>query len=543
MATITVTTEPIDGQKPGTSGLRKKVAVFQQPHYLANFVQSTFDALGPISGETLVVGGDGRYFNKPATQIIIKMAAANGFGRVIVGRNGHFSTPAASCVIRKYAALGGIILSASHNPAGRDGDFGIKYNGQNGGPAPESLTDKIYAHTKSITRYLIADSEDIPLDQLGELELAGMAVSVIDPVKDYSALMQRLFDFAKIRQLFARGFTMRFDAMHAITGPYAHAIFEDLLGAPTGTVINGTPLEDFGGGHPDPNPVYAKALFETMFSENAPDFGAASDGDGDRNIILGKGCYVAPSDSLAVLAAMAHLAPAYRQGLAGVARSMPTSGAVDRVAAAKGMPLYETPTGWKFFGNLLDAGKITLCGEESAGTGSDHIREKDGIWAVLLWLNIVAETGQSVADLLADHWRTYGRNYYTRHDYEAVDAAAADEVMRSLNDRLETLVGQGFGGERVTIAEDFSYSDPVDGSVSSHQGICIVFDSSARIVVRKSGTGTEGATLRLYLEQFEADQNRHALETQDALANLIAVAEDVTGIRAKTGRSAPTVIS
>lgn len=543
MAIITVETKPFDGQKPGTSGLRKKVPVFQQPHYLANFVQSIFDALDGIEGETLVVGGDGRYFNEEAIQIILKMAAANGIARVIVGQNGLLSTPAASCVIRKHDAMGGIILSASHNPAGKNGDFGIKYNARNGGPAPESLTDKIFENTKSLARYLASDGADVSLADIGKQALEGMIVEIIDPVSDYADLMESLFDFEKIRALFADGFTMKFDAMHAITGPYATAILEDKLGAAKGTVINGTPLPDFGGGHPDPNPVYAKPLFDTMFADNAPDFGAASDGDGDRNIILGRGCYVAPSDSLAILAANAHLAPAYREGLKGVARSMPTSGAVDRVAEAKGLPFYETPTGWKFFGNLLDDGRISLCGEESAGTGSDHVREKDGLWAVLLWLNVLAESGKSVADILSAHWQTYGRNFYTRHDYEAVDTKAADAVMDGLKSNLDGFVGRRFGDELITIAEDFSYLDPVDGSVTSNQGICIVFDSGARMVVRKSGTGTEGATLRLYLETYEPDASKHAAETQDALSGLINVAEEISGIRAKTGRDAPSVIS
>ncbi len=543
MAIITVETAPFEGQKPGTSGLRKKVPVFQQPHYLANFVQSIFDALDGIEGETLVVGGDGRYFNEEAIQIILKMAAANGIARVIVGQNGLLSTPAASCVIRKYDAMGGIILSASHNPAGKNGDFGIKYNARNGGPAPESLTDKIFENTKSLARYLTSDGADAPLGELGKQTLEDMIVEIIDPVSDYAELMESLFDFEKIRALFAEGFTMKFDAMHAITGPYAVAILENSLGATKGTVVNGSPLPDFGGGHPDPNPVYAKPLFDTMFSNNPPDFGAASDGDGDRNIILGRGCYVAPSDSLAILAANAHLAPAYSGGLKGVARSMPTSGAVDRVAEAKGLPFYETPTGWKFFGNLLDDGRISLCGEESAGTGSDHVREKDGLWAVLLWLNILAESGKSVADILSAHWQTYGRNFYTRHDYESVETDAANAVMDSLQSNLDSLVGRRFGDELVTIAEDFGYSDPVDGSVTSNQGICIVFDSGARMVVRKSGTGTEGATLRLYLETYEPDASKHSAETQDALSSLINVAEQISGIRAKTRRDAPSVIS
>lgn len=539
----TVPTTPFEGQKPGTSGLRKKVIVFQQPHYLANFVQSTFDALGGGAGMTLVVGGDGRYFNDQAIQIILKIAAANGVSRVLVGQKGLLSTPAASCVIRKHGADGGIILSASHNPAGENGDFGIKYNGKNGGPAQEVLTNSIYEATKNIKRYLIADAADIDLSRVGESKLQETVVSVIDPVEDYASLMKNLFDFDKIRALFAAGFRLRFDAMHAITGPYARTILEGMLGASKGTVVNGEPKADFGGGHPDPNPVYAKELFDVMYGNNAPDMGAASDGDGDRNIILGQSCYVAPSDSLAVLAANAHFVPAYAEGLKGVARSMPTSCAVDRVAAANNLPCYETPTGWKFFGNLLDAGKISLCGEESAGTGSDHVREKDGLWAVLLWLNILAETAKSVSEILGEHWRTFGRNYYTRHDYESVSTDAADTVMDDLRSNLATLKGRSASGETIASAQDFSYTDPVDGAVATQQGICIVFDSGARIIVRKSGTGTEGATLRLYLEKFEPDASKHDLDSQQALADIIEIAEELTKIKAKTGRSQPSVIS
>lgn len=543
MSVVTVETTPYEGQKPGTSGLRKKVPVFMQAHYLANFVQSIFDALDDLAGTTLVIGGDGRYFNERAIQTILKMAAANGVAHAIVGQNGFLSTPAASCVIRKYGARGGIILSASHNPAGENGDFGIKFNDRNGGPAQESLTDQIFENTKKISSYRLYEADDVALDSAGKTELGDMEISVIDPVEDYADMMAALFDFDKIRALFAGGFRLRFDAMHAITGPYAHTVLEDMLGAGKGTVINGEPKKDFGGGHPDPNPVYAKALFDEMYGDGAPDMGAASDGDGDRNIILGRSCYVAPSDSLAILAANAHMAPAYAGGLKGVARSMPTSGAVDRVAAKEGLAFYETPTGWKFFGNLLDDGKISLCGEESAGTGSDHVREKDGLWAVLLWLNILAESGKPVAELLEDHWRTYGRNYYTRHDYEAVSTASADDVMDALRAGVDDLIGWSGHGETVTIAEDFAYTDPVDGSVTEHQGMCIVFDSSARLVVRKSGTGTEGATLRLYLEKYEADPAKHGLDPQDALVDLIKVAEDITRIRAKTGRDAPSVIS
>lgn len=543
MTLRTIKTTPFPDQKPGTSGLRKKVAHFSQPHYLENFIQATFDAIGGIEGKMLVVGGDGRFFNDQAVQTILKMAIAHGADRLIVGQNGLLSTPAASCLIRKNKTYGGIILSASHNPAGPDGDFGIKFNGANGGPAPEQVTDKIYRNSQAITAYKIADLPDIAVDQPGPQQIMATRIDVVDPVADYTDLMQRLFDFDNIRTLFAGGFTLCFDAMHAITGPYATAIFETMLGAQPGSVINAVPLPDFGGSHPDPNPVYAKPLFDLMHSAQAPDLGAASDGDGDRNIILGRGCYVAPSDSLALLAAHAHLAPGYKGGLKGAARSMPTSGALDRVGAAKGFPVYETPTGWKFFGNLLDAGKITLCGEESAGTGSDHIREKDGIWAVLLWLNILAETGKPVATLLAEHWQTYGRNFYTRHDYEAVSVDAAHQVMDGLRDQLASLPGECFDSETIKTADDFSYTDPVDGSVTKAQGIRILFESGARIIVRMSGTGTEGATLRLYLERFEPDPAKHGVETQDAMAGLIDLAEQLTHIRALTGRTEPSVIS
>ena len=436
MTIETVSTMPFDGQKPGTSGLRKKVQVFQEPHYLENFVQCIFDSLDDYEGGTLVIGGDGRFHNDRAIQTIIKMAAANGFGELLVGRRGLLSTPAASAVIRKRQAFGGIVLSASHNPGGPNGDFGIKYNTSNGGPAPESVTSRIFEKTKTINAYKIADVPDVDLGKIGETDVSGCRVHMIDPVEDYRALMETLFDFDKIRDLFAGGFRLRFDAMNAITGPYAKSLLEGALGAPAGTVVNGDPKPDFGGLHPDPNPVYCKELIDIMASAGAPDMGAASDGDGDRNLIVGRNMVVSPSDSLAILAANAHLAPGYRQGLAGVARSMPTSRAADTVAEKLEIPCYETPTGWKFFGNLLDAGKATLCGEESAGTGSNHVREKDGLWAVLLWLNILAERKEPVADIVRDHWKTYGRHYYSRHDYEAVESAAADGVMASLREKL-----------------------------------------------------------------------------------------------------------
>ncbi len=539
-----VSTQPFADQKPGTSGLRKRVTVFQQLHYLENFVQSIFDSLEGYQDQTLVVGGDGRYYNRQAIQIILKMAAANGFGRVLVGQGGILSTPAASCVIRKYQAFGGIILSASHNPGGPDGDFGIKYNISNGGPAPEKVTEAIYARSKVIDQYKILDAADIDLDKLGEFKLGSLTVQVIDSVADYAELMESLFDFDRIHQLLTAGqFRMCMDSLHAVTGSYAHAILEQRLGAPSGTVINGIPLEDFGGGHPDPNLVYAHELVDVLYGENAPDFGAASDGDGDRNMILGRRFFVTPSDSLAIIAANAHLVPGYSSGISGVARSMPTSQAVDRVAAQAGIDCYETPTGWKFFGNLLDAGKATLCGEESFGTGSNHVREKDGLWAVLFWLNILAVRQQSVEDIVLDHWRTYGRNFYSRHDYEEVDADKAQTLVDNLRQAMPTLKGKQFGDYQVEYADDFSYTDPVDDSVSQKQGIRLGFTDGSRIVFRLSGTGTQGATLRVYLESYEPDAAKHDLDTQQALAPLISIAEEVAQIRTLTGRDEPTVIT
>ncbi len=543
MTRQTISTQTFLDQQPGTSGLRKKIRVFQQPHYLENFVQSIFDSLHGFEGETLVLGGDGRYGNLEAIAVILRMAAANGFGRVLVGHDGLLSTPAASCVIRKHQAFGGIILSASHNPGGPDGDFGIKYNIGNGGPAPEKITDAIFEHSRQIREYHISDETDIALHQVHEFTLDGMLVSVIDPVGDYAELMASLFDFDAIAALFRGGFRLRFDAMHAITGPYATEILERRLGASAGTVINGVPLTDFGGGHPDPNLVYAKQLVEEMFSDNAPDFGAASDGDGDRNMVLGANFFVTPSDSLAVLTANATLVPGYATGLAGVARSMPTSMATDRVAKALGIDCFETPTGWKFFGNLMDAGKVTLCGEESFGTGSNHMREKDGLWAVLFWLNILAVRQQPVADMMREHWARYGRNFYSRHDYEGVDKVGAEALMTELRACLVTLPGESFGNLCVAYADDFSYTDPVDGSISTGQGIRIAFEGGDRIVFRLSGTGTEGATLRVYLERFEGDVQRHEQDTQAALADLVAIADELAGIQRHTGRDAPTVIT
>ncbi|WP_306262993.1 alpha-D-glucose phosphate-specific phosphoglucomutase [Pararhizobium sp. IMCC21322] len=538
-----VSTQPIEGQKPGTSGLRKKTRIFMEPHYLENFVQSIFNAIGGAEGKTFVIGGDGRYFNAEAIQTILKMAAANGAVKAIVGQNGLLSTPSASHLIRLNKTDGGLILSASHNPGGIDEDFGLKFNIQNGGPAPESVTDAMLEQTKTLQSYKTLSAPDIVLGQIGKQTLGAMEIEIVDPVSDYTALMKSLFDFDKIRAMFASGFTMRFDAMHAVTGPYAKAILEGELGAPDGTVINGVPLEDFGGGHPDPNPVWAKTLMDLMMSDASPDFGAASDGDGDRNMVVARGTYVTPSDSLAVLAANAHLAPGYKTGLKGVARSMPTSAASDRVAARLGIGSYETPTGWKFFGNLLDAGKVTICGEESAGTGSDHVREKDGLWAILLWLNILAEREMSASEILNDHWETYGRDYYSRHDFEAVPADAANELMSDLRAKLPGLAGQTFAGQTVKHADEFSYHDPVDQSVSHNQGIRIVFAGDARAVFRLSGTGTEGATLRLYLEQYAPQGTDHAKDTQEALRSVRDAAQEISGLKERLGRDAPNVMT
>ncbi|MCC5993186.1 MAG: alpha-D-glucose phosphate-specific phosphoglucomutase [Rhodobacteraceae bacterium] len=543
MQRITVKTAPIPGQKPGTSGLRKKTAVFMRSPFLENYVQATFDGIGGIEGQTLVVGGDGRYFNDQAIAIILRMAAANGAATCIVGQGGVLSTPAASHLIRKRGADGGLILSASHNPGGPDADFGLKYNGPNGGPATESVTEKIYARTQDISEYRIADADAPDIGQIGTHALGPMRVEVIDPVSDYADLMESLFDFDAIRALLRSGFRLRFDAMHAVTGPYASEILENRLGAAAGSVVNATPSPDFGGGHPDPNPIWARDLMDTMYGPDAPDFGAASDGDGDRNMIVGRGCYVSPSDSLAVLADLAHLAPGYARGLKGVARSMPTSGAVDRVAQAKGIACYETPTGWKFFGNLLDAGMASLCGEESAGTGSDHVREKDGLWAVLLWLNILAIKNTSVAQLMQAHWAHYGRNYYSRHDYEEVDAEAANALIRDLTTALPGLAGQRFGALEVAQADEFRYDDPVDGSTARSQGIRVFFTNGARVVFRLSGTGTAGATLRVYLERLETVPDALAEDPQTALADVIAAADAIAGITARTGRAQPDVIT
>ncbi|HUI21246.1 MAG TPA: alpha-D-glucose phosphate-specific phosphoglucomutase [Methylocella sp.] len=538
-----IPTTPFDDQRPGTSGLRKKTIAFRKPHYVENFIQSIFDCLEDFEGATLVVGGDGRFFNREAIQIVLKIAIANGFGKILVGRGGILSTPAASNLIRRRGAFGGVILSASHNPGGPGGDFGIKYNAGNGGPAPEKLTEAVFVHSKALNQYKIVRAPDVDLDKLGTVGLGSGEVEVIDPVKDYVELMQELFDFDQIRGLFKSGFRFRFDAMSAVTGPYAERIFVERLGAPPDSILNGTPLPDFGGHHPDPNLINVKHLFDLAMSVGGPDLCAASDGDGDRNLIIGRGQFVTPSDSLAILAANAHLAPGYAKGIAGIARSMPTSRAADQVAARLGVPLFETPTGWKFFGNLLDAGLATICGEESAGTGSCHVREKDGVWAILLWLNILAVRGESVAAITTKHWAQYGRNYYARHDYEEVDADGTNALMQALRESLPKLEDKLASGLELTSADDFCYHDPVDGSDSEHQGIRLHFADGSRIVYRLSGTGTSGATLRVYIERFEPDVARQNQDTGEALAGLIVLSRDCARIAHFTGRTNPTVIT
>ena len=537
----TIQTVAFDDQKPGTSGLRKKTRVFMQPHYLENFVQAIFSAIGGAKGKTFVVGGDGRYFNDRAVQVILRMAAANGAAKVIVGQGGVLSTPAASNLIRQRKTDGGIILSASHNPGGEDEDFGIKFNMANGGPAPENITDAMFREASVIVSYNILEAQDVDLNAVGETTMGGMAVEIVDCVADYAALMEQLFDFDAIRAMFTAGFTMRFDAMCAVTGPYATEILENRLGAAPGTVTHGTPLPDFGGMHPDPNPTWAHELMDEMMGADAPDFGAASDGDGDRNMVVGRGIYVSPSDSLAVLAANAHLAKGYAKGIAGVARSMPTSAAVDRVAKDLGIEAFETPTGWKFFGNLLDAGRVTLCGEESFGTGSDHVREKDGLWAVLLWLNILAKRKQSVEEILNAHWQKYGRNYYSRHDFEAIETEKANAMVSALRKSLADLPGRSVQGMTISAADDFAYTDPVDQSTSAKQGVRILFEDGSRIVMRLSGTGTQGATLRLYLEKYA--ESGFDQDPQEALAPIIRAAHELADITGYTGRTEPDVIT
>lgn len=539
----TVSTKSFEDQKPGTSGLRKQVTIFQKTGYLENFIQSIFDSVPGLSGGMIVLGGDGRYFNDKAIQTILSMAAANGVKKVLVGQSGLLSTPAASCVIRKYGAAGGFVLSASHNPGGPNGDFGIKFNGKNGGPIVEAITDEIFARSLVIDCYKIAENEQVDLDKIGAAQIGSMEIEILDGVRDYANMMEGLFDFDIIREMFASGFTLCFDAMHAITGPYAKEIFVNRLGASPESLINATPSPDFGGGHPDPGPSYAKELFAQMFSDNAPDFGACSDGDGDRHLVLGSVTSVSPSDSLAIITANAHLAKGYENGISGVARSMPTSRAADRVATKMGIECFETPTGWKFFGNLLDAGRITICGEESAGAGSDHVREKDGLWAILMWLNIVAVSKKSVSQIVQDHWQEYGRNYYSRHDYEGVEKSKAESVMENVRQQLETLPGQTYHGDTVLKADSFSYTDPVDGSVSHNQGMRVEFESGSRFVLRLSGTGTVGATLRLYLENYTSPSGDLGQDTQAALENLIHIADEIAGIKSSLERDAPSVIS
>lgn len=539
----TVTTQPFGDQRPGTSGLRKKVAQMQQPHYLENYVQSIFDTQQELVGGTLIIGGDGRFYNDTAIQTIIRMAAANGIKQLMIGQSGILSTPAASAVIRKYQAQGGLVLSASHNPAGPDGDFGIKYNGHHGGPASETVTEAIYACSQAIHSYKIVDAPPVNLNTIGTQQLGNMEITIFDPISDYADLMETIFDFDAIRTWLANEHSMRFDAMHAVTGPYAREIFVKRLGAQTDAIINGVPLPDFGGGHPDPNLVHAKQLVEELFGENAPDFGAASDGDGDRNMILGNNIFVTPSDSLAIIAANSQLIPRYKSGIAGIARSMPTSSAADRVAEKMGIEMHETPTGWKFFGNLLDAGRITFCGEESFGTSSDHVREKDGIWAVLYWLNIIAARNESVEDIVINHWQSYGRTYYTRHDYEEINLTAAKEMMAHIESQFTPLKGARICDSVVTTADNFSYNDPIDDSVSHNQGLRIIFENGSRIIFRLSGTGTVGATLRVYIEKYESALDKLGEETQVALGELINYAGQLAEIRQRTGREHPSVIT
>ncbi len=544
MSTIKeIPTSPIEGQKTGTTGLRKKVQLYQQKHYLENYIQCIFDELdGEHKGKTLVLGGDGRYFSKHAVQVILKMAIANGWSKIIIGENGLLSTPALSNIIVKYKAYLGIILTASHNPGGENGDFGVKTNIATGAPAPEKHTNRIFELTKTISSYKIADIEDINISKIGSQLIEGVEIQVISTVDDYIELMQRIFDFDKIKELFKSGFSMRFDAMNAVTGPYGKKIFEEILGAEKGTVVNGEPLVDFGGLHPDPNPVYAKHLLDFMMSDKATDFAAACDGDGDRNMILSRGFYVSPSDSVAVLVKYHKLIPEYAKGLSGVARSMPTTRAVDKIAKELNLPLYETPTGWKYFGNLMDADKVTICAEESYGTGSSHVREKDGIWAILFWLNILAITKSNAKDLVSEYWSLYGRNYYMRHDYEEIDSSRANQLIARLRNNLSTMVGESYDNYSIISAEDFSYTDPVDGIITSQQGIIITFNEGSRLIMRLSGTGTSGATLRVYFEKYESDSNKYNTPVSEALDDLVPVADAIALIKEHTQREAPSVI-
>lgn len=540
---ITVPTTPFAEQKPGTSGLRKKVAVMARPHYVENFLQAIFNSVSDTGSGLLVVGGDGRYYNREVIRKVVSIAAANGVRRLIIGRDGLLSTPAVSNLIRREGAFGGIILSASHNPGGPEGDFGIKFNAANGGPAPQAMTDAIYSETLALARYRVAETPEIDLSRTGRVEIGGMSVEIVDPVAAYAELMESLFDFRTISELFATGFSMCFDAMNAVTGPYAVEIFQNRLGAAPGSVINEEPMEDFGGGHPDPNPVHARKLFDRMMSAGAPDFGAASDGDGDRNLILGRGVFVTPSDSLAILAANATLVPAHSGGLKGIARSMPTSRAADRVAEKLGIAIFETPTGWKYFGNLLDAGKVSICGEESAGTGADHVREKDGLWAVLFWLNILACRRKSVVDIVSEHWREYGRNYYARWDYEGLEDRVAEKIFDTLRAAVANPPSSGSEAAAVKRADDFSYRDPVDGSLAVGQGLRFFLGDGSRIVFRLSGTGTAGATMRIYIERYEAPDGQIGLENAEALSWIGKLAVEMAGIEKFSGMSAPTVIT
>jgi len=543
MPTREISTKPYPDQKFGTAGLRKKVAVFQQPHYLENLLQSVFDCVPELQGKTLVIGGDGRYHNRAAIQTAIAMAAANGVARVIVGQGGIVSTPAVSHLIRLNGAAGGFVLSASHNPAGPDGDFGLKFNIANGGQAGETTTDRIYARTREITAYKISDGAKIDLDRRGSSLFSGMEVEVIDGVADYAALMQKLFDFERMREWIKRGGRISFDAMHAVTGPYAQRLFIDLLGAPASSVMNATPLEDFGGGHPDPNLIYAKHLVDLSNTPTSPDLLAASDGDGDRNMILGAGVFISPGDSLAMLAAHLDKLPGYQGGVVGIARSMPTCRAADVVAAHLKVPCFETPTGWKFFCNLLDAGRITICGEESFGTGSIHVREKDGLWAVLAWLNVLAVTGKPMRELAAAHWAQYGRHYYQRHDYDELPAEKAQAVMEGLKSQFATLPGQKLGAWTVTQADEFAYDDPIDHSRATAQGLRVVFGDAARLILRLSGTGTKGATVRVYFERYERDADKLGFATREALAPLVAIADKLLRLSELTGRKGPDVVT
>ncbi|MDB4844031.1 alpha-D-glucose phosphate-specific phosphoglucomutase [Hellea sp.] len=539
----TIQTTYFDDQKPGTSGLRKKTKVFTKKNYLENYVQCLFNSIPELIGGTLVLGGDGRYFNKEAIQKIVGMASANGVSKVILGCDGLLSTPAVSCIIRKYKADAGIVLSASHNPGGIEGDFGIKLNGSNGGPVSEQITNKIYEQTKLIKNYKIVQDVHINLNILGLFDFMGMTIEIIDSVNDYANLMNSIFDFNAIKALFSTEFTFCFDAMNAVTGPYANEIFINRLGAPATSIINSTPKEDFGGLHPDPNHRNAGEIFSMMFDGDNVDFAACSDGDGDRSIVLGKKTFVSPSDSLALLTANATLIKKYKDGILGVARSVPTSKAVDLVAKKLNIKCYETPTGWKFFGNLIDNQLITFCGEESAGAGSNHIREKDGIWAVLMWLNIIAVTKLNIPQLINKHWKEFGRHYYSRHDYEEIEESKAIYIFRAIEEKLSTLRGFVFGDETVSSAEIFTYKDPVDKSISENQGIVIELEGSSRIVIRLSGTGTAGATLRIYFEKYVNPEENLYQDTQMVLSNLINIANEITQIKDLLGKDFRKVIS